>query len=61
MANQAYTLPGGMGTIRMNGSVNVAIPAVSSPMGGSINLVQPAAPPAGAGGIWTALSNMLKW
>jgi hypothetical protein len=59
VANQRYTLPGGLGSIGLNGSANVSLPSVNIPGVGPTQLVAPT--PASSGGLWNTLSKMLSF
>jgi hypothetical protein len=61
VANQGYTLPGGEGTVRLNGTVTTSIPALNVPGLGPTAVLQPSAPSTGPGGTWSALARMLSF
>jgi hypothetical protein len=58
VANQRYTLPGGLGSVGVNGSTSLTLPSVNVPLIGQTQLVQPTA--SSAPSFWSGLSHMLS-
>ncbi len=60
LANQRYTLPGGYGSIGLNG-VQATIPPVQVPGVGSVPLLSTTSSTAQSSGFWNSVSNFLSF